>query len=127
MSQSENSNEKTLKIRRGKVDSLSLYEITEQELNTLEKGAPAGLFLNYGIALLSLSCSFLIALLTTNIDSERTFVVFAIIVIAGFIGSIILMCLWYRNRQSISELVKEIKSRIPDEESEPSEQDKNTE
>ena len=119
-SQKKNSGEKPL-ILRGKVSSVLLYEVTEHELDTLEKGTLTSLFLNFGIALLSISCSFLIALLTTNIDSDRLFMVFTFIVIVGFISGIILMCVWWRDRQSISELTKKIKSRIPDKKTEPSE------
>ena len=119
-SQKKNSGEKPL-ILRGKVSSVLLYEVTEHELDTLEKGTPTSLFLNFGIALLSISCSFLIALLTTNIDSDRLFMVFTFIVIVGFISGIILMCVWWRDRQSINELIKKIKSRIPDKKTEPSE------
>ena len=105
MSQAKNRGEKPF-ILRGKVSSVLLYEVTEHELDTLEKGTPTSLFLNFGIALLSISCSFLVALLTTNIDSDRLFMVFTFIVIVGFIIGILLMCLWYRNRQSINVLVK---------------------
>ena len=125
-SQEKNSGEKPL-ILRGKVSSVLLYEVTEHELDTLEKGTPTSLFLNFGIALLSISCSFLIALLTTNIESDRLFMVLTFIVIVGFISGIILMCLWWRDRQSSSELIKKIKSRIPDKESESSEQDEDEE
>ena len=67
-----NSGEKPF-IRRGEVDEIRLYTITDYELDILEKGTPA-LFLNFGIAFLSMSCSFLIALLTTHIASDRIFI-----------------------------------------------------
>ena len=72
---------------------------------------PANLFLNFGIALLSISCSFLIALLTTNIDS-RIFIVFTVIVTVDFIIGIVLMCLWWRDRRSIDPLIKKIEHRF---------------
>ena len=58
-------------ILRGKVDSLSLYEITDFELDVLEKGSPNSIYLNFSIFLLSVGFSFLAALFSTDIQSER--------------------------------------------------------
>ena len=111
--QSENNGENPLRIRRGKVDSLSLYEITDYELDNLEKGMPSSLFLNFGIALITISISFLIALITTQIPSERTFTVFTVIVVLGFIIGLVLIVFWLRTRRQLTSLIRKIKSRIP--------------
>ena len=116
ISSARNGGEKSIAILRGKVPAIRLYEIEERELDMLEKGMPASLFLNFGIALVSISCSFLIALLATHIASDRIFTVFTVIVTIGFIGGLVLMSLWYRYRQSTAALVEKIRSRIPDEE-----------
>ena len=116
ISPARNGGEKSIKILRGKVSEMRLYEVEEHELNMLEKGTPANLFLNFGIALVSISCSFLIALLTTHIASDRIFMVFTGFVFIGFIGGLLLVSLWYRYRQSTAALIKKIRSRIPDEE-----------
>ena len=126
-SQEENGGKGSIRIRRGRVDSLLLYEVSEHELDTLERGMPASLFLNFGIALLSIGCSFFTSLVTIQIYSDRIFIVFISICMICFIVGIILMCLWYRNRQSSATIIKKIKSRISDEKSEPSEQDKGAE
>ena len=73
ISSARNGGEKSIAILRGKVPAIRLYEIEERELDMLEKGMPASLFLNFGIALVSISCSFLIALLATHIASDRIF------------------------------------------------------
>ena len=49
------SDEKHLVVRRGRVDSVDLYEVKENELELLEKGAPATLQLNFAIFLYSLN------------------------------------------------------------------------
>ena len=126
-SQEENGGKGSIRIRRGRVDSLLLYEVSEHELDTLGRGMPASLFLNFGIALLSIGCSFFISLVTVQIDSDRIFIVFISTFMICFIVGVILMCLWYRNRQSSATILKKIKSRIPDEKPEPSEQDKGAE
>jgi len=104
--------EKQPKIRRGRVDSILLYEITDQELDLLATGLPSSIFLNFAIFLLSVAMSFLIALLTATILSLRIYNVFVILVVVGFISGFILLCLWYRNRIPTARIVKKIKKRI---------------
>ena len=110
--------EESIRIIRGRVDSMLVYEVTENELFTLEKGNPNAIFLNFSIFLNSIATSFLIALLTTTIPSERTFIVFTIITVVGYIIGILLLILWYRGRHSVAELIRTIKSRIPTDEGE---------
>lgn len=61
------------RIIRGRVDSLSLYEITETELDTLERGSPYSIHLNFGVFLLTLGLSFLTSLLTTDTLRRRRY------------------------------------------------------
>ena len=124
--QEQNSGKRYIEIRRGTVDSLLVCEITDYEWDNLKKGKSESIFLNLSIALFSISCSFLIALLTTTIDS-RIFIVFTVIATTSFISGIILMCLWWwRDRQSIDPLINEIDRRF-DTAAKPIEQDKGTE
>ena len=112
----EHSGDKPFKIKRGRVDSLSLYEITEHELVTLENGSPSSLYLNFSLLLLTTATSFLISLLTTTIESDRTYFTFVILVVVGYVLGILLGIIWWRTRQSVSEITKRIRSRIPPEE-----------
>lgn len=98
--QAEGNGKRYVEIRRGTVDSLLVCEITDYEWENIKKGMPANLFLNFGIALLSMSFSFLIALLTTDMDS-RTLTVFTVIFTVGCLGGIVSMCLWWRDQRSI--------------------------
>lgn len=112
MSQAENG-EKFVKARLGKVDSLSLYEVTEHELDILKQGTPLSLLLTVGISLCTIGISFLIALLTAPIKTNSTiFVVFTSIVVGSFTSSFVCMCWWYSNRQSVSSVIEKIKSRM---------------
>jgi Na+/melibiose symporter-like transporter len=123
MTDQEHSGEKSVRIKRGKVDSLSLYEITDYELDVLEKGSPGSIYLNFGIFLLSTSLSLLVALLTTEIKSDRVFTVFTVIVVLGVIGGSVLLFLWYSSKETVSVIIKKIKDRIPQEELESSVKD----
>ncbi len=99
-------------IKRGRVNSVSLFEVTEQELEQLEQGTPSNLYLNFSILLITLSISFFIALSTAKIESERVFIVFTLVVIVGFIGSIILGVLWIKTKINLGNVVKKIRSRM---------------
>ena len=112
MEQAEGPTEKQPKIRRGRVDSLSLYEITDYELDVLTTGSPSSIFLNFAIFLISVASSFLVALLSTTI-ANRVFTVFVVVTVLGFIIGIVLIGLWARNRKSMSEIIRRIKARIP--------------
>ena len=113
MEQAEGPAEKQPKIRRGRVDSLSLYEITDYELDVLATGSPSSIFLNFAIFFISVASSFLVALLSTTIASDRVFTVFVVVVGIGFISGIVLFSLWFRNRRTMSGIIDRIKERIP--------------
>lgn len=114
--QAENS-ENSVDVRRARYDSLTLYEITEHELDILKQGTPLSLLLTIGISLFTIGISFLIALLTTPIATKSSiFTVFTSIVTGSFASSFVCMCWWYSNRQSVTSVIEKIKSRMPDEE-----------
>lgn len=112
----ENFGDNPPKIKRGRFDSLSLYEISDYELEILEKGTPSSIYLNFAIFLFSVAISFLIAITTTEIKSERLFSIYFVIVLVGFIIGGILIALWSKNRKSISIILQKIRDRIPLEE-----------
>lgn len=100
------------RIVRGRIDSLSLYEITDHELNVLEKGSPSSIYLNFGIFLMTVGLSFLVATVTTNIESIRVFIVFIVVSVLGIIGGIFLIVLWYRLRGDLTDVASKIRGRI---------------
>jgi hypothetical protein len=113
-SQEPTSGENQPRIVRGRVDSFALYEITENELETLERGSPSSLYLNFGIFLLSIGVAFFTSLVTTNLEG-KVFVVFTLLTLLGLLGGLFLMLLWFQTRRSISEVAKTIRRRIPSE------------
>lgn len=100
------------RIVRGRVDSLSLYEITDHELDILEKGSPESFHLNFGIFLLTVGLSFLVTLLSEDIQSNRLFTVFVVLCSVGLLGGSFLIFLWYRMRKELTNVVAKIKKRI---------------
>ncbi|WP_321343438.1 hypothetical protein [uncultured Draconibacterium sp.] len=102
-----------LKIKRHKFDSLTLFEISEAELEIIEKGSPSSIYLNFSIFLISVAVSFLISILTNDYtDKQNAYIVFLVITIIGFIIGIFLIILWLRTKNDFDETIKKIKQRI---------------
>lgn len=113
-STSEAPNSSIVNVNRGKYDSLTLYEITDYELSTFKKGSPTSIYLNFSIFLLSIAISFLMNLVTGEHQTNSgKFIVFTIICAVGFIGGIILLILWFRNKGDMNSLCEKIEKRLP--------------
>jgi len=115
-SEQENTGETSIRVRRGKVDSLSVYEITDYELSQILQGSPNTLYLNLSIFFLSIFSSFFISLLTTSISSDRLYTVFVVVTVVSMIAGSVLGVLWWKARNQLDDLVTKIKARIPSEE-----------
>lgn len=102
-----------LKVIRGSVDSLSLYEITDYELEIFEKGGPSSTYFNVAISLLSIGVSFLASILTVEINSIKTYILFSVIMIVGISGGIVSAILWHRTRSPVSHICEKIRARVP--------------
>ncbi len=107
------SGEKPLKVRRGRVDSVDLYEIKENELDLLESGSPGGIYLNFSIFLLSVAFTTIVSLCTSTFKSPKIEMVFMIISVVGLLAGVLLLLLWWRTHRSVAEVIKRIRSRIP--------------
>lgn len=102
-------------IRRARFDKLTIYEVSDSELEILAKGSPDSTYLDFSIGLLSAAIAFSITLATTKIESNRTFTVLVIAVILGYLFGLLLLLLWWKNHTSVSGVVKSIRSRLPPE------------
>jgi hypothetical protein len=102
-----------LRIVRGPVDSLSLYEITDYELEVLEQGSPSSTFLNFAITFFSIGASFFTTLVTVDIASIYLFATFLVLTVVGLAASAILFVLWRRTRSRVKDLCKKIRARVP--------------
>jgi len=111
----------TIGIVRGKLDSLKIYEVSEKELDIIEKGSNDSIFLNFGIFFLSISISFFIVLLTVDFfyddkdDLLIKFIVFLCIAILTLIGAIICLVAWWRNKDDFKIIISDIKNRMEQE------------
>jgi len=100
-------------IHRVPLDKLRIFEITEAELESLERASPGSILFNLAVATISVALSFSIALTTTKIDSLRTFCVFVIVTVVAWIAGITFSLFCFSLRKSLKSVSKEIRSRIP--------------
>lgn len=99
------------KVIKGRIDHVTLYEVSESELIDLQKGNDSDLYLEFAIACLSTGLSFL-ASLVSGAFAQTPFIIFTCIVILTIIIGFILGILWYRNRKSKTKIIESIKSRV---------------
>jgi hypothetical protein len=102
-----------LRVRRGRVASVDLYEIKENELEILENGSPSGLYLNFSIFLISLAFGAITTIATATFANPLMQQLFLIIAVVGTLGGLLLLILWWRSHQSIAQVVRAIRARIP--------------
>ncbi len=111
--QHESEHDSKVQVKRGKVDSLDVYEVTGDELELIERGSPNSLYLNFSIFLISIGTAFLITLLTVDIvPISKMFIIFTLVTIVAFVVGVFLFILWYRNRSSLSGVFSKIKGRM---------------
>ncbi|HEX4054117.1 MAG TPA: hypothetical protein VHX86_07620 [Tepidisphaeraceae bacterium] len=108
-----NSGEKSPRIQRGRIDSLSVYEVTDYELGILEHGSPSSTYLNFALPLISQAIALLIVLITQKIDSQKVFTILVVLTVVGFVVGSLLMVIWWRTRTSVKGVIAKIRSRIP--------------
>ena len=99
-------------IRRGRVDSLDIYEVKEHELEQLEKGIAGTLQFNFAIFLFSIALTCIAALATADFKWDIVRSIFVFTTVVGLIVGSYLMLNWWRTRTSLKEVVSVIRSRI---------------
>ena len=102
--------ERTLRVNLAQVDSVNLYEITENELETMENGPPTH-DLNFAISLFTISITVAIALVTSGFKSERAELIFIIVGIIAFIASLYLVSRWWQANKSFKKVASSIRGR----------------
>lgn len=110
-------------VKRGKFDSLTIYDVTKQELQIIESGSTNSLFLNFAIFLISVSASFFVSIFTVDWFPKQegvephlvSFIVFLIVAILTLLVGIICIVVWFRSHDSFKDTIKTIKERLKEE------------
>lgn len=114
MSDNENSDGYLkVKIIRGSVDSLALYEITDYELEIFEKGGPSSTYFNISVALLSVGLSFMSTIMTVDIVNIKTYTLFLLLSLVGIVGGAVNLVLWLKTRSPTKHICEKIRARVP--------------
>ena len=100
-------------VRRKKIGSVTIYDVTEAELTILEKGTEASVWLNFFIGTVSVAVSFLVALLTVDFGEEITLtqVVFICVTIIMFLAAIVCFVFWRNAKGQHAATIETIKER----------------
>jgi hypothetical protein len=106
------SDDKPLRIRRGRVESVDLYEIKDSELELFRKGSPADLQLNFAIFILSTAFTAIAALYTAKFSNNNVHTTFIVVAVIGIMLGIYLLISWAMNRTSLTKTCDRIRERI---------------
>lgn len=106
---------KPLVIRRGRVESVDLYEIKDSELELFEKGSPADTQLNFAIFLLSVAFASVCTLASATFADKTVETTFIVVAVVGVLLGAYFLISWWRMRSSISAVCARIRQRIPPE------------
>ncbi|MFA6715294.1 MAG: DUF3395 domain-containing protein [Victivallaceae bacterium] len=101
-----------VEIRRGRIRELSIYEVSDTELNMLAHGGTGTIMLTFAVFLLSVAISFTIALLSASISPGKTYTFFMASTIIGYSIGFILLIFWIWQFKGTSNVVRTIRSRI---------------
>jgi hypothetical protein len=104
---------KPLRVRRGRVESVDLYEIKDSELDSLEKGTPGELQLNFAVFLLSLAFAAVSSLFTATFPNKAIETLYIITTVVGLLGGLYLLIAWWGTKSTVKSLCKRIRERIP--------------
>lgn len=104
------------KVRKSHVEYVNIYEVTENELSALENGGQSTLMFEIAISLLSIAITCIVALLTSTFGNDTIKNAFLFAAIACALVGVVLIILGWKGRQSVSDVVKQIKSRLKHEE-----------
>lgn len=99
-------------IQYVRLGTLTVFEISEEELLKLEQGSPYSILLNLGFSLLSVGISFLITILTVPIVSERVYNTFLIATILGILSGVILLLIAWKHYKSNKSICTVIRNRF---------------
>jgi hypothetical protein len=91
---------------------LDAYQVTEDELDRIIKeGNELGIDFALAQFGITLGAAFLANLLITPMEMGKTYVIFVVIIVVGFLFGFAHAIKWYRNRGAFSAIIRKIKDR----------------
>lgn len=99
------------KVCKHRINEIAIFEVSESELEQLEKGNSSDLLLQFSISLLSIAVSITLTMLTATFNNKYLEIIFISLCIISYILGILLMALWYKSHFSIKKLIQKIRER----------------
>lgn len=103
---------KSVTVRRGRVVSIDIYEVKDDELEILEKGGPAQIQFTFAVFLLTLAFSSFTSLITATFESTEIKTAYIVVCVIGFLGSLYLFIQWNRTKKSVKKVMTDIRNRM---------------
>jgi hypothetical protein len=105
-------NHEKIPVKRHRLPGVDSYDVTSDELDQIEhETSQVGLDLSFAGVSLTAFISFLIALLTANIQSDRIYCAFIAIEIATGALALYFSIKWYRGRRRRTSIIARIRCR----------------
>lgn len=99
-------------VERHAVTSVVIYEVTGEDLEQLEKETlTVGEDFSFSLASFSVALSFTATLTTVSIPVGKTYDVFWIVMILGYVAGLFFGIRWYRGRKQFRSVMSKIKNR----------------
>lgn len=97
-------------VRYVRLASLTVYEVSEDELTNLEQGSPVPRLLSFSLFLIGVAVTAMITLLSVPIPSTKVFCTFMILMVVGYVaGGILLLTsfTYMRRTKSVGTTIRE--------------------
>ena len=101
----------SLHVKRAKVDSITIYDVTESELVEIESCNAVDWLFNVAIACITTTISFVVTLTTTKIESERLFYAYVILACVSGAAAIGFFVNWKILKGKRDNVIVRIKAR----------------
>jgi len=90
---------------------LTIYPITEHELNALKNGSPESIYLTFGIACLTTALTAFLSVITLSTNNPSVINIYWIIIIIGFLAGCVLMALWHHYKGQNLAILENVRNR----------------
>ena len=101
----------SLRVNRAKVDSITIYDVTESELIEIESGNAVDWLFNAAIACATTTVSFIVTLTTTKIENVKLFYSYVILTCVSAVSTMVLFINWKVLKGKRDNVIVRIKAR----------------
>lgn len=103
-----------IRVERGGLGSIKVYEITADELDALEKGEPNAVLKDWGLMLTPIGAAYIPVLIFFEKPEENLvkFVLFAIATAVSLLAGVICFSIWWKGRRGKQTVIEKIKGRM---------------